>query len=215
MSSPTQRDPDLIEAVRALRAEVAELRASTVGRWGHGPQGLSSQRPAASADLDGVIYWATDTDTLSWCDGTGWIIIYEPAQTYNTFSMNNVTLGDGTRAGWYRRSCGSIDFQLALTFGASTTLGAIGKPVQFLLPVNVTPTKSAGFLVGYLIDASGGQVSPSYWVSGVDSNALTPYYMATVTQINNNGVYAGAPWVWQVNDEITITGRLTMSSPYS
>lgn len=142
MSVPNQRDPDLLEAVRALRAEVAELRASTVGRWGHGPQGLASQRPAAAADLDGVIYWATDTDTLSWCDGTGWIILAEPVQSH-TLTVSS-TWGTITTVGAtsfsYTRRAGWLNFSGAI---AVTTVGTGTGYVALTLPVDPLNTTSA------------------------------------------------------------------------
>lgn len=136
MSVPNQRDPDLLEAVRALRAEVAELRASTVGRWGHGPQGLASQRPAAAADLDGVIYWATDTDTLSWCDGTGWIILAEPARTYSmavTSEAGTIT-AVGTTSFVYRRSNGLLTFHATI---AITAAGTAAGGLKATVPVGI------------------------------------------------------------------------------
>lgn len=56
------RDADAVEATLLL-----------------GKAGLASARPAASAATARMIYHATDTDALSYCDGATWRAFYEEA----------------------------------------------------------------------------------------------------------------------------------------
>lgn len=165
--------------------------------------------------VDGMWIHRTDIDTVKYYDGTGWVIVAEPWQSYNTFTATNVTLGNGTKTGRYRRSLGSVQFELDLTFGSTTTLGTVGNPVSFSLPMNVTDSVSHRYLVGYLYDSSAGVLCPSFWFTAVNGATLTPTYLYSITQVQNNGVYAGAPWTWGSGDQIRISGTLPMSSMYS
>jgi hypothetical protein len=213
MSVPNQRDPDLLEAVRALRAEVAELRASTVGRWGHGPQGLASQRPAAAADLDGVIYWATDTDTLSWCDGTGWIIMSEPTQSY-TPALANLTVGDGALACTHHRSDGYCDLLFKFTLGPTS---AVGTNPSFTLPpgLEVFAAGEVDVATVTLYDSSAvvrkhGTLKPySPSVLGIQ---VTDTSAATA---GDASITATVPFTWAVSDVIYAAVRYRMTTRYS
>ncbi len=50
--------------------------ALTAPEWGNGYlSGLAASRPAPSAPLDGVLFYATDTGTVSMCNGTTWSTI--------------------------------------------------------------------------------------------------------------------------------------------
>src|SRR5262245_37342198 len=71
--------------------------------------GLYGTEAARPAGVPGMRYFATDTKREFLYDGTGWVVMAEPAQTY-TPALTGITLGNGTLTGRYHRSDGWCDF---------------------------------------------------------------------------------------------------------
>lgn len=134
MSIPNQRDPDLVQAIIRLQADLDELKSSVVGRWGRGPQGLLAQRPSATAALNGTTYYASDVFTLYQCDGTGWAIIDEPVQSWNpTVAATGGTITTvGAKSFSYRRGDGWLTWHMAINI---TTNGTGSGAVTVTMPV--------------------------------------------------------------------------------
>lgn len=110
-------------------------RAHPVGTvWRHGPTsedakgstrliGLAASRPAASALVEGYRYYSYDTDTESLCDGTGWVIMSEPVQTYTptvTASSGSITT-IATRDFRYTRHDGWLHWVLQISITTNGT----------------------------------------------------------------------------------------------
>lgn len=59
-------------------------------------EGLASARPAASAAREGFFHYATDTRTLTYCDGVEWVVVGGAQFMYGDGSDGDVTIASGT-----------------------------------------------------------------------------------------------------------------------
>lgn len=169
----------------------------------------SVTRPSPATEA--MMIYETDTDRMLFYDGTGWIILTEPAQTF-TPTVTNLTVGNGTWVASYHRSDGWIDLECDFTFG---TTSAVAGDLTFQLPVN------------------SANVSPDLWtITFRDDNTALHYtgqaeYTNTTTgvfvrAIGTAGAYAvgaalgaAVPFTWAVNDRIFIAARYRMTNRYS
>lgn len=174
--------------------------------------GLEIARPTASAALDGYTYYATDTDRVSFCDGTGWVIMSEPSQSFTPTWVSGLTTTSGTNVGAYKRGDGWIDVQAQFTFGASSAV-------------------TGNLVFQYPIAAFSGSVTPQFQVAFYDSSAATTYDGMAATPnttqvalcaIGTAATYASigllsstVPFTWAVGDEIYVSARYRMTTRYS
>lgn len=171
---------------------------------------VAANRPTASAALSGLQYWATDTLTLSLCDGTGWIIMREPNQSY-TPTWTNVTLGSGsTVSGTYNRSGGFCDFNIYVILG---TGGVLTGSVSVNLPVAALSTTRNWAAVNLL---QSGVNNYNGIAEAVIAGTSMPIFNALVSAslIVANSLSATNPWTWKAADQIQVVGRYRMNTPY-
>lgn len=149
--------------------------------------------------------YETDTNRLRMYDTiwAGWVIMAENPVTYNTFTVNNFTLGDGVRTGWYKRSDGFADVYLSVSMGASS---AVTGAVSFAMPTFMD-TQSG--MWGRLQDASTGVIAPAWTIV---NGPASFHPLTSVTQVNNSGVSSTVPWTWAIGDSLTIQARLKMAN---
>lgn len=213
MSVPNQRDPDQIEITRSLLARVTQLEQTVTGRWGHGVEGKAANRPVAAAALAGVTYWATDTLTLSFCDGTGWIIMREPQQSYSTaWTLNGGAVGNGVFAGSYFRSGGFCDFYTRFTLGSTTSFAGLTSII------GITPTTIAAtqpFWGPSVSLSSTGTQAYKGEVSAPGGAGFSVFALqASGANIVPSQLGAAIPFIWKATDIIEVTGRYQMGTPY-
>lgn len=187
----------------SLAATIAALSTSVDGRIRRGLE-------AAKATSD-TLYWATDTKRLWLYDGTGWIILAEPNQSY-TPSLTVLTLNNGTITGSYHRSDGYCDFSVRITFGSTTTMGTaptISVPVSMLNGQELEDTQ-----VLYYDNTGPRYIGTTYYNSTTSFGLLYPT-LAAFGPVSAGAVTATLPFTWAVNDFIVVSGRYRMTSRYT
>jgi hypothetical protein len=176
--------------------------------------GLAAARPGSGGGAPpataGSIYYATDTQTLSQYDGTGWVILSEPPQSW-AYPFTNGTLGNGSWSGNYKRGDGWLDFEGIWILGTTSTIA--GVPLSITLPQNRAENAMIGGMTLHLWDVSIGEVNigvigagNSPVLLGTDSNAV---YLR-VTNISPT-----VPFTWANGDRVSFSGRYRMASRYS
>lgn len=167
----------------------------------------STDRPTAQ---DGMVIKETDTDRILMYDGTGWIILYEPPQSW-TPTYTNVTTTTGTHDAYYQRSNGMCKFRATFTLGASSAVtGAIiitapitalatadfhGMPVQF---TDATVNNYPGIAIG--------TATTTFRLDAI--NAAGTYAVQTASS-------GTIPFTWGSGDYWTVTGAYRMTTLYS
>jgi hypothetical protein len=171
----------------------------------------SSTRPTGGNLYEGVIITETDTERVLYYDGTGWIILMEPTQTY-TPTLTNITLGNGTLTGTYHRSDGWCDFAVSVVFGSTTTMGTdptIGLPVATNL-IRENELSVAMIDLSPVVRYTGHNVAVAGGVASVVVQALT----ATGTYVSATQITATVPMTWATGDVLYVTGRYRMNTRY-
>lgn len=192
------RDRDLEEYLARLADRVTRTVTSTT-------------RPTGEALYPGLRIFESDTGRELMHDGTGWVIMSEPAQAW-TPTTAGLTVTSGTWSAFYHRSDGWCDWEAVFTFGASS---AVTADVLLTLPVarsSLTPPGSVH--VGFY-DTAGGQypgmggytaVTTSVWLRAV--NTAGTYAVAAALS-------ATVPFTWGTGDILAANGRHRMATRYS
>lgn len=169
----------------------------------------SATRPTGANRYIGQRIFETDTGRELTYDGTGWIIMAEPAQSF-TPSFSNTTPGNGTRSGSYHRSDGWVDFTASFVLGSTS---AVSGSVGLTLPIAGTGLVSDQLRVA-LTDTSAGQI----YQGRVNANNTAPtLYHALVSGslVGLTTLSATAPFTWAAGDAIEVSGRYAMATRYS
>jgi len=161
----------------------------------------TAARPTGAALLTGMMIYQTDVGRTYLWDGSGWVIMSEPVQSFGptvtSFSGTITTLGTVTFT--YHRSDGWLDFNLVIPI---TTNGTAGTTIRATLPVApAIPTGAASVVVAY-----GRETS-------VTGKSFIGTYQATaaVLELNNydNSYVGGSGYT------LHTAGRYRMTTRYS
>jgi len=160
-------------------------------------------------------YFATDTRRLWMWDGTGWIVMAEPTQSW-TPAITGTVIGTGGSAGasgWYKRGDGYCDISGNITLGSSGFSVAGSNTL-------VLPIASAGVRTNQLhlvaVQAGG-------WRYPLENDPTAPgtsggllYALKTDgTYLNNAAtVNSGIPFAWAAGCQFEISGRYAMQTRY-
>lgn len=166
---------------------------------------------ALQSPSSGQRAWITADDRLWIHDGTGWIVAFEPPQSY-TPTLTNITQGNGTVTGWYQRMFGQCFFEAVFTFGsagsAMGTAPALGLPVatagirRNALTCEVQDTGTNQFVGVNDIVAAGG------------TSVTIRYQSVTGALVNTTAIGSTAPHTWANTDILSVSGRFRMNSLY-
>jgi hypothetical protein len=170
----------------------------------------SSTRPTGGNLYEGVIITETDTERVLYYDGTGWIIVIEPRQTWASPFAGGLTVGNGTWTGEYHRSDGWIDIRGRFTFGSTS---AVTGSITFTLPINAYDVTITGLARVQYYRLSTGDVSVGACGQGNTVTLLAQNSAGTYLAASVLG--AAIPWAWATSDRIDITGRYEMTTRYS
>lgn len=177
------------------------ITASTVG--------YEANRPAATPANIGLHYFATDTLREWICDGTGWIIMFEPNQTWNP-TFTNFTLGNGTIQAHYKRENGWCDIQGLCTLGSTS---AMSGDLRISLPFNAL-NDNVTYYKGHALQ-TGVNEFPCFIASNVPNTFA-------IRSLNVAGTYAvqapfsaSVPFTWTTGVQFFFAGRYPMASRYS
>lgn len=168
-------------------------------------QGTAANRPASGTP--GQRYYATDTKTLSYYDGTGWVILQEPWQRYTpTIVATGFAFGTGgIQAGAYKRIGTLVAFSIYLKFGSSGFNPGSGNysvslPFQcYSLRTDGSGPLMAATLTGY--NSSTGASFIGNRIMGGTTSALLQYIGGVPTAVSLN-ISATTPWTWAAGHEI-------------
>jgi hypothetical protein len=176
----------------------------------------SGTRPTGVDRYVGQRIFESDTGRELLYDGSGWVIMSEPAQTW-TPTWLNITVGNGTVAGWSRRSDGMCDCAVTLTCGSTTAIGT-GTPAGIYAPYGFAADNWFwDQFSGRCNDVSAGQVfSGTVGVYSVPSGILALYAdVASGSYTTLANLTATVPYTWAAGDKLFFGGRYKMASRYS
>jgi hypothetical protein len=176
----------------------------------------SGTRPSGGNLYEGVLITETDTDRVLYYDGTGWIILAEPDQSWAPTFAAGVTVGNGS---WsfssYHRNDGWLDYRGRFVLGSTS---AITADVRLNLPIAASGAVLSGELrCAFYRSSSGVQAvgigaldgtTGSYFLRAVDSAGAS----AISTGINGTAPFGTA---FTNADVIDVYGRYRMTTRYS
>ena len=170
----------------------------------------STTRPTGSNLYAGKWIYESDTGRTLMYDGTGWVIMSEPAQSF-TPTWTNITKGNGTDAvAQYHRSDGWIDFVVDFTFGSTSSV--TGTPI-LTLPVATHSSMRWSQIQFQFYDVS----AITFYVGATLSVGVTQ--VAAGAQNAASGAVAAvssiAPFTWATGDILMCSGRYRMTTRYS
>lgn len=181
----------------------------------------SGTRPTGVFVWEGRWIWETDTDRTCVYDGTGWVVVNEPAQAYTPL-FTNLTLGNGTLIANYKREDGFCDIEFALAFGTTTTVtGLIGISTPTSGGVAIAnaamSSVSAGIISmqGYARDVSAAVSYPLLGIPGTTTRVdLVTYNAASAASAATVDTGAASPVsvAWATGDIIVFGMRYRMTS---
>lgn len=183
---------------------------------------LSTSRPTGSDLYAGKYIYETDTSRTLLYDGTGWIIMNEPAVTFTPVWASGITTTGGTNTGTYHRNDGYVDFAASFTLGAGS---AITGNVTLTLPI-----VAASGITGATFEATYLNASATHTYIGIVT-ATTSTLTLLATQVEAAAVtvsvysaalaanvpfrVAAAAENWTTSDVISVAGRYRMTTRYS
>lgn len=143
-------------------------------------------------------------------DGTGWVRMAEPLQTY-TPTLNGVTATTGTLTATYHRSDGWCDVFVKFVLGASS---AITGDVNFLLPIAAANSITTGMFNCGILDSgvseypgmSGGTSTTTVYIRAILASGTYASYVPLSSTI---------PMTWGASDAFFLYGRYQMVTRYS
>lgn len=196
-------------ATTILTANITDLRTRATALGGR-VACTSTTRPTGASLFNGLGIWETDTFRSLDYDGTGWVIMAEPAQAH-TPTLTNITLGNGSLAFAYHRSDGWCDLYGRFTLGSTSSIGG---QMGFSLPVagNTSFSSLNGSILiqdtGTALYAAFGYLTSTSRLDIYAMNAAGTYTALTATS-------ATVPHTWANTDVIDIAIRYRMTTRYS
>lgn len=170
-------------------------------------QCTSATRPTG---VQGRIIAETDTGRWLYYDGTGWIIAYEPWQSW-TPTWTNVTVGDGTHASYYQRSNGRLFFKAKFTLGSTS---AITGTITLTVPVAASVTDDlSGFDV--TLSDTGTQTYLAKTLGASTTTTAIYAQNASGTYLTPTATSSTVPHTWANTDIISLSGVYRMTTVYS
>lgn len=164
----------------------------------------------AITETEGRMRWDTDTNRLRIYDGTGWIILHEPWQSF-TPSWGGVTLGSATNSGRYRRSGGSIEIKARLTLSSTTMTG----PLTLTAPVDADAAASLDTLKVVYSDTGSTAASVGH-AAGASVSSISLWAINSAsTYITTAAISSSVPFTWANTDVIDVHGIYRMTTLYS
>lgn len=168
----------------------------------------STTRPTTPPDLSmGRVIFEADTLRTLQYDGTGWVCMSEPAQTYTPSVTSGITVGNGTWTARFHRSDGWADASIVFTLGTTSAITGrivIGLPYTGFNVIAVGGTFNDTGLVEYPTKAASD--SNNIYLDAIDASLTYAKYAFTSATI---------PFTWGSTDVILAWARYQMASRYS
>jgi hypothetical protein len=199
-----------VAVAAATSSIVTDKRMWATAKGGIIPIPTFTDAPTGAALEENTWIYERDAERVRVYDGTGWVIMAEPMQTY-TVTGTNVTPGGGSASGSYHRSNGWVEVEIIQNFGA--TAPAMGTGPYWNLPVSAEATYPNTLFEGWatFYDASGSPYGGA--VICRTAGTIEPRYVGA------NGVLtqwtAALPIAAANNDFVRIVARYRMTTRYS
>lgn len=206
---------------------MAALKARIGGAWvdiglvgvASPASGLEAAKPTTPTS-PGFEYFATDTKRFWMWDGTGWIIMREPWQTYAmalTAVTTNPNVGAGLINASYRRRDGVLDIMWYISFGAGMTAGSGAYRLGTPFPIRSYSRAAALGVIaggGLLYGAGTGTWAISRLL--VNPNNVS-YFTLDAAQGAGGlaNVTHAVPWAWVSGMEIEGWASAPLNNIYS
>lgn len=171
----------------------------------------SGTRPTGADVYEGLHIWETDTNRWLMYDGTNWIIMAEPSQSY-TPTLTNLTLGNGTLAFTYHRSDGWCDVVGRFTYGSTSAVSGVP---GFSLPVTASGTSSVAITGATLLNDSGTGSNIGALAFGTTGRVDVYATGASGTYVNLVAPSSTVPHTWATGDSIDLGFRYRMANRYT
>lgn len=166
----------------------------------------STTRPASPDE--GMSIYETDTDRVLLWNGSSWLIVTEPWQTYTpvlTATTTNPTLGTGsTASARYQRQYNLVTYQGIVQFGTAGVAAGTGD-YRLSLPVTAQTgiiSRRVGIMNAYDSSAAHTCLTTAYLVSSTTVGFL---FSNTWPLGNQNYIGASQPMTWAASDQIEFT----------
>lgn len=160
--------------------------------------------------VEGRVIYETDTDRLRMYDGTGWIILREPWQSW-TPTWGGITLGSGTSTGRYKRVNGDVEIEARLTLSSTTMTG----PMTLTPPINAADAAAFDNLKVIYSDASLSAASIGH-AAGASTSSIALYAINSAgTYVTTAAISTTVPFTWANSDIVYVHGRYRMTTIYS
>lgn len=167
----------------------------------------STTRPTGFDLTAGKRIFEVDTlRELTW-DGTGWVIMSEPNQTFTPVLTGMVVGAGGTNLMNYHRSDGWLDFDWTLIFGSSGQTFPTSPTFSF--PVAFAVTEET--FLATLLDTGIARYQGLAATSTASTLALVIFTGGASVAL----VTTTTPFTWGATDSITVRGRYRMTTRYS
>jgi hypothetical protein len=190
-----------------VNANITDLRTRVTAIGGTRTMTSTQRLSLSGANLyAGLSVYESDTSRTYRYDGTGWIIMGEPAVAL-TPTFTNVTVGNGTLIGSYHRSDGWMDLKVQFTLGTTSAMGSsptLTLPVAYANGLEIDTTQNV--LMYHL-----GQ----RWYGAPAAAGPTAIVLNSVGAANAVSVTATVPFTWGSGDILAASFRYQMVTPYS
>lgn len=205
-------------AVAAAASSITNANITDKRMWAVAKGGILSiptftDAPTGAALEENTWIYERDADRVRFYDGTGWVIMAEPVQSYNP-TTTGVTLGTGgTTTGSYHRSDGYCDFECVTSFGSA------GSPAMATGPTWTFPV-TAQFSVAAVIQGTATFSDATGSLQSAQPVQITATQVEPRVITNTTGGALGqwsatVPVVTAVNDIVVIRGRIRMTNRYA
>lgn len=172
----------------------------------------SSTRPTGANLYEGVCIYETNTNRKLMYDGTGWIILSEPMQTFTPAYGGVTEAGATTNNGYYKRSDGWCHFSTHFTCNTTNITGA----VVLTLPIAAGVGTNCSMFRGVCNDNSGGSYPGFISDTGLSPTTVELKVMfATSTYAQPAAISSVAPFSWGAGDSFYMSGHYPMVTRYS
>lgn len=158
---------------------------------------------AISSPIEGMLAYLSDTNPLTFYDGSSWRTLVAPDWATWTPTLTNLTQGNGTVVARYQQVGKTVNYWFKFTLGSTS---AVGTDPQFTLPAAPSASYAANteaLGTGSIRDNSAPTLRQAiaWLVSG--SNVHVQSFSGTGDAGN---ITATSPWTWATSDVLYVAG---------
>jgi hypothetical protein len=121
---------------------------------------------------EGMVTYQLDANTLTYYNGSAWVILSEPPQTWNVTNLvQSGSVSCTTTVGWFQRCNGVVTARVAVNVTGS---GTTGNNISLSLPFTAPNTRSIGGNFEYVDLSSSTRYSGSVVGGTTSAVAFSP-----------------------------------------